>query len=191
VSTAAGGTAIDRALVETGPAVFSSCRRYRYRLERRWHSRGKVVNFLLLNPSTADESTLDPTLRRCAGYARLWNYAGMVITNIFALRSTEPEALYDAPDPVGPDNDEHIVRAARECALLIVGWGNHGVLRDRGLHVRSLIAPHSPRCLRVSKLDQPVHPLYLPASASPQAFAPAAAPSRGSRTLRTSSTTRD
>ena len=52
-------------------AVFSKCRRWRYLLWRRWDEKRPSANFLMLNPSTADETQLDPSctrLRRALGF---------------------------------------------------------------------------------------------------------------------------
>ena len=53
-------------------AVFSPCRRWRYLLWRRWDEKLPVANFLMLNPSTADEHKLDPTCARARDYAERW-----------------------------------------------------------------------------------------------------------------------
>lgn len=55
-------------------ARFSSCQNYRYSLWRTWsgllpNSRGYAM-FVGLNPSTADETNDDPTIRRCMAFAK-------------------------------------------------------------------------------------------------------------------------
>jgi hypothetical protein len=144
-------------------ASFSDDRRYRYLL---WRSGRRPVTWVLLNPSTADETTDDPTIRRCRGYARDWGYDGVIIANAFAWRSTNPKALYTLTDPVGPENDEYILRAASLAAGPIVcGWGNHGVLLSRGAKIVRMLrdAGHSPKAFGFTKHRQPWHPLYLKA----------------------------
>src|SRR5512133_2959068 len=86
-------------------ATFSRDRRYRYSLWREWNRDLSRVAFVMLNPSTADEARLDPTIRRCLGYAHAWGCGSFVVGNLFALRSTDPAALYRADDPVGRAND--------------------------------------------------------------------------------------
>lgn len=46
--------------------------------------------FIGLNPSTADETQDDPTVRRCIRYAQSWGYGALYMTNIFAFRATDP-----------------------------------------------------------------------------------------------------
>lgn len=143
-------------------AVFSENREYRYTLTRRWDERA-LVNFLMLNPSTADENTEDPTIRRCIGFANDWGYGGLIVTNIFAYRSTNPAHLYKVTDPIGPGNDEHILTTAKACALTVCAWGNHGQHLARGNAIRSLLihAGIAARCLGKNAGGEPEHPLYV------------------------------
>ena len=46
------------------PAVFSKDRRFRYILRRKVGWDERVCLFIMLNPSTADETHDDPTIRR-------------------------------------------------------------------------------------------------------------------------------
>lgn len=147
---------------------------YRYNLTRRWGP-GLLVLWVMLNPSTADARALDPTLRRCAGYARRWGYGGMVIRNLFALRSTDPKGLRDADDPVGPANDDWLGLhpSVDGIGLTMVGWGQHVLKTVRPEHrmrwfeaARLLTDPHCVgRCAGTPGM--PKHPLYQPADADP------------------------
>lgn len=145
-------------------AVFSPCRRYRYRLWRTWNPNidRKPLLFVMLNPSTADERVLDPTVRRCLGYAMAWGYGRMDVVNIFAVRSTDPSELYHNEDPVGADNNAAITQAANEADMVIAAWGNHGEFKNRGRQVSALLRGIKPLyALGMTKLAQPKHPLYL------------------------------
>lgn len=79
----------------------------------RWDGSRGVVMIIGLNPSTDDESNDDPTVRRCLTYTRDWGYGGLCLTNLFALRATNPAVLKTAPDPIGPENDQHQRAATR------------------------------------------------------------------------------
>jgi hypothetical protein len=149
-------------------AKFSPCRKYRYRLWRHWDAlRPRRVAFVMLNPSTADETKLDPTLRRCLGFAQAWGYGGFEIVNLFALRSTDPAALRGHADPVGPENDAALLDAAIDCNLLICGWGVHGTLLDRARLTEQLLGGVDLHALRLTQAGAPGHPLYLPADLKP------------------------
>ena len=112
-------------MTESG-ATFSPCRRWRYLLWRRWDESKPVANFLMLNPSTADEMKLDPTCSRARDYAERWGYGALIVTNIFSFRETNPNRMKAAEDPVGPGNDAAIVRAASEAALWCAPGGITG-----------------------------------------------------------------
>ncbi|KAA0212760.1 MAG: DUF1643 domain-containing protein [Leptolyngbya sp. PLA3] len=152
-----------------GRASFDRTRAYRYALTRRWSPGARSACFCLLNPSTADARRNDPTVRRCIGYAMDWGFDALEVVNIFAFRSTDPGALAQHPDPVGPRNDRAILRAVQRAELVILGWGAHGRLLDRGGGVLRLIADHCrPHCFGITATGQPRHPLYLARAAHPQ-----------------------
>jgi hypothetical protein len=154
----------------TAGATFDADRRYRYRLWRIWDSRPRVA-FIMLNPSTADETVLDPTLRRCLGFAQSWGCGGFEVGNLFALRSTQPRALYSADDPVGPANDYHLAQIAEAAKFVVVGWGAHGhAFPARVSAVIQILAGrvNVARLGRLTAGGQPRHPLYLRADLQPE-----------------------
>lgn len=153
-------------------AVLDPTREYRYRLDRTWSKGGARVMFLMLNPSTADHVVDDPTIRRCLQYAKDWGFGGLVVCNLFALRSTNPDALKPHADPIGFENDAYILRAACEVSLILCAWGKRGSLRNRARIVaESLrIQGHRLHCLKTNGDGSPVHPLYQPASLKPITF---------------------
>lgn len=161
-------------LASDSGAAFSPCRRWRYFLWRRWDRAGPVANFLMLNPSTADEVKLDPTCSRARDYAVRWGYGALIVTNVFAWRATDPGALTKAGDPVGPANDRAIVRAAHEAAIVVCAWGNHGAHRGRADAVVRLLERAGVRlhALRVNGSGEPTHPLYLPRALKPVRWHP-------------------
>jgi hypothetical protein len=155
-------------------AVFSPCRRWRYRLWRCWDPSKPVANFLMLNPSTADERRLDPSCTRARNYAERWGYGALVVTNIFGWRATDPEEMKSVENPVGPGNDRAILKAAKQARLVVCAWGNHAEHRGRGEEVLRLLAGVRLHALRVNSSGHPAHPLYLPSTLLPRKFAVAA-----------------
>ncbi len=155
-------------------AYISACGKYRYVLARTWDQHTPAVNWIMLNPSTADATEDDPTVRRCVNYTRDWGYGGIIVTNLFALRATDPRKLIGHPDPIGRENDL-IIRThaamARYYGLVVCAWGANKFAVDRGLYVhQSLIRlspPVTPCVLGVTGAGHPVHPLYQSASLRP------------------------
>jgi hypothetical protein len=130
-----------------------------------WNPRERRAIFIGLNPSTADERTDDPTIRRCIGYARRWRCGSMVMINLFALRSTDPRGLTLVVDPVGPENRERL-RSHLDTApaLVVAAWGCIPP-HVRPLAQSSIDALRARRGVRVLGLNadgSPKHPLYLP-----------------------------
>jgi hypothetical protein len=128
-----------------------------------------VANFLMLNPSTADEFQLDPSCTRARNYAERWGYGGVLITNIFAWRSTFPTELKLVKNPVGRANDRAILRAARAAGIVVCAWGNHGEHLGRAARVRRLLEENRVKLhmLRLNDSGHPAHPLYLPGALEP------------------------
>lgn len=157
-------------------AVFSPCRTWRYRLDRDLEllaSTRIAVAFIGLNPSTADETHDDPTIRRCKRFALDWGFARLVMANAYAYRSTAPRGLWSAADPVGPENDSHLEAIAREVELVVCAWGAHAK-PDRVAAVLAALARagRQPHALRVTKAGAPGHPLYLPGDLTPAPWSP-------------------
>lgn len=151
-----------------GSAVFSDCRRYRYLLTRCWDTQRPQVLFVGLNPSTADATRDDPTLRRCVGFARRWGYGGVVLVNLFALRTPSPTVLFAHPEPIGPENDAWLLRARDSVEFVIFAWGACGDRMGRASCVKDWF--ENPYCLGLTKTGEPRHPLYLPADTQPIPF---------------------
>lgn len=137
---------------------------YRYSLHRRWaHPDRPVATFVMLNPSTADALTDDPTIRRCRGFARTWLCGGMAVGNLYAFRATDPRSLWTAEDPVGPRNDEALDRlvtiAVQRGGPVVAAWGAHA----RPDRVQAVLDRFGGvfRCLGVTGRGAPRHPLYV------------------------------
>lgn len=145
--------------------IFSTCRIYRYTLWREWVGGDGYAMFVGLNPSTADETQDDPTIRRCIAFAKAWGFAGLCMTNLFAFRATDPKDMKAAADPVGPENDAHLLDIAAEARVIVAAWGANGVHKARDIAVRARLP--SLHCLRLTKDGHPGHPLYLPKTLVP------------------------
>ena len=145
-------------------AILSPCRKYRYSLTREWGT-GLAVLFVGLNPSTADETNDDPTIRRCIAFAREWGYARLHMANLFAFRATEPHDMMNASDPIGPENDKHLLTLANDSILTVAAWGVHGTYGGRHAKVRRMLLRL--HYLRLTKYGHPGHPLYLPKTLRP------------------------
>jgi hypothetical protein len=154
----------------------SKARTYRYLLTRIWDPALRPAVFLMLNPSTADAMDDDPTIRRCTGYAKREGAGGLVVVNLFALRSTDPRVLRHHADPVGPLNDVFIRQATAGAGTVIAAWGAAGVEHGRGPGVTQTLRKRGValKCLGTTSTGQPRHPLYLPGNAVLEPYGAAA-----------------
>lgn len=132
----------------------------------------KICAFVMLNPSTADGETDDPTIRRCVNYCKAWGYERLEVVNLFAYRATDPAVILkmDAgTDPVGYENQEIVEEVARDADLIVCAWGAHGShlgQADTLLGWTEHVAAKR-RALGLTQDGQPRHPLYLKADSLP------------------------
>ncbi|MDP7729528.1 DUF1643 domain-containing protein [Mycobacterium sp. TY813] len=163
--------------IDVGPesgAVISPCGTYQYRLWRRWDHTKPMIGWVMLNPSTADANTDDPTIRRCKGFARDWGFGGIIVRNLFALRSTAPAALDTHPEPIGPRNDAELTGCSEQ-NVTVMAWGTFAPRKRASAVARLLwdIYAQRPGSGRLAVLGwtashMPRHPLYVPAATQPE-----------------------
>lgn len=160
-----------REMFPEGSAVISPCQCYRYSLTRTWRihgtsdGQGHRVLWVMLNPSTADGSANDPTIRKCVGFAKRWGAGAIEVVNLYAFRATDPARLREPVcEPVGPDNDVHIRAAIDRAAQIVCAWGanasDHG---PRPAAVRRMLdeAGRTAHCLGRVASGSPRHPLMV------------------------------
>lgn len=139
--------------------ILSADRLYRYALWREWIGGEGYAMFIGLNPSTADETQDDPTIRRCISFAKAWGYSGLCMTNLFAYRATKPVDMKAASDPVGSENNVHLLTLAEGAGVIVAAWGANGTFKERDAEVKRLLP--NLHCLSLTKDGHPGHPLYL------------------------------
>lgn len=145
-------------------AVLDTTNKYRYTLSRRWGSNtSNIVNFILLNPSTADDKVDDPTVKACITFAQKAGFDGLKVTNLFAYRARDPEEMMACLLPHGAKNDKHILRVGKNAKAIVIAWGNHGVHCGRDQEVLKLLSRFKKKVfyLKMTRENQPSHPLYI------------------------------
>jgi hypothetical protein len=131
----------------------------------------KLIAWIGLNPSTADEHTMDPTIRRMVGFTVDCGGNAFVMLNLFAFRSTDPKVLcrQRSDIAIGPENDAWLLKWAREAQMVIACWGVDGQFCNRHQKVTALLkdAGIKLHALKLTKDRHPAHPLYLPKTCRP------------------------
>jgi hypothetical protein len=162
----------------TGTAQFGGKNdEYRYRLTRTWKADQPYVLFVLMNPSTADPNSDDPTIAKCCRFATAWGFGGMVVANTFAYRCTDQKRISETLDPIGLDNGKHIMDMAKKAGIVVFAYGKpgHRQLRSRGAVLARILiekAGVTPHILRLGRDGTPCHPLYLPETLKPVIWKP-------------------
>lgn len=145
--------------------------RYRYRLIRTWDKAKPHAMFIMMNPSTADAKVDDRSVAKCGRFARAWGYGGIYVGNTFAYRTTDKKGLRTIADPIGPENDKHLIAMAKLAGIVIFAYGKPGrrSLQDRGPLLAKILAGKGvkPHVLKLSGDGTPCHPLYLSKTLKP------------------------
>lgn len=145
-------------------ADISECGKYRWWLRRSWTGGdGRVVCFIMLNPSTADGTVDDPTIRRCVAFAKSWGYSILSVRNLFPYRATDPKELKTALNPTGGEHGDMEIQMAGYAHTIVCAWGVNAP-KQREDQVLKILEGKPLYCLGVTKGGQPKHPLYIPAN---------------------------
>lgn len=148
-------------------ALISDCGRYRYRLTRSCAGTGQTA-IIMVNPSTADATADDATIRKLRGFGDRHAWGQIVVGNLFAYRATDVRELANVDDPIGPRND-HYLNTIFGCADRVV-FARRAVgkvprpLRNRWRHVARMATSrgHIPLSIgRPAKCGHPRHSLML------------------------------
>lgn len=143
---------------------------YRYTLWREWEltqPSDPAMFFIMLNPSTADETDDDPTLRRCIGFAQREGFKGVQLFNLFAFRARFPHYVRQADDPVGPENDQWLeipLRLGHGESKVVCAWGANPMAIPRAEYVKQRATELGTPLYHLGLTEYtkvPRHPLYL------------------------------
>lgn len=160
-------------------AVISACGLYRYRLDRTVAMTGPVYAFFGINPSTADASVDDATVRKWIGFTKVWGGSRFIVGNVFAFRSTDVMALATVDDPFGDDIGDHVTAIIEEADILIPCWGRTDKappkLQDAfDVLMDALVSSGKPvMTFGLTKGGDPKHPLMLGYDTPLQPWGPA------------------
>lgn len=140
-------------------AEFSTDRRYRYSLRRRWQDRSEYLRFIGLNPSTADEHDDDRTISRCWQFMARWGYERFYMANLFALCSKDPRLMLADLAPIGRDNNRHLIQLGRKASRIVCANPDQHLGRD--IEVIKRLDDYPRQCLAINQTGTPKPPLYV------------------------------
>lgn len=145
-------------------AEISECGAYRYWLARRLSMGERAVAFVGVNPSTADATKDDATIRKCVGFASRWGFDWLYMLNLCAFRATDVKMLKRVDDPIGPMNWEHLSALLGKCEIVVAAWGRANKLPNTTArtYATRILNRDNARCLGQNDDGSPKHPLYIP-----------------------------
>lgn len=149
-------------------AIISPCGEYRHRLEREVLESGIVVALIGVNPSTADATVNDATIRKDIGFAMRHGWKRIIKGNVFAFRATNVKRLRTVASHGHSINEYHLRKICEDADLIIPCWGDRTKLpkelRPRlGITLDLLRASGKPiMCFGLTKIGDPRHTLMIP-----------------------------
>lgn len=163
---------IDQIMSDRSGAIFGAGGTdslFRYVLWRRWGDGKSFAHLNGLNPSTADALKNDPTIRREIGFCQSWGMDGLIKTNAFGFRATDPRDMKNAAEAIGEENDFWIYEASKISAFNVACWGVHGTHLNRNRDLRDKLQW---KCFGLTKDGHPKHPLYLKSNTTLREYSP-------------------
>ncbi|MEA1011135.1 DUF1643 domain-containing protein [Bacillus cereus] len=153
-------------------ALFDDSKTYRYSLERIWDPHKERVLFIMLNPSSANQDSEDATSKRCFNFAKGLGFGSLEIVNLFAYIATNREELLQVSkeDAIGPENENHVIRALNRADMVIAAWGENCKYHNRHKDIHELFQGYHLHCLGKTRDGFPRHPLYLSKDSQPMDY---------------------
>lgn len=139
-------------------ALFSNNRKYRYSLWRIWDKEKPLAMFIGLNPSKADETENNPTIRSVERIAKANGYGGFYMMNCWAYISTDPEKLMD--HKFNLKNDLMLITISVKCKDVVFAWGSFKIVKETGRDKELIRMFPNAKALGINKNGSPKHPLY-------------------------------
>jgi hypothetical protein len=153
--------------------VDENCESHRIALWRIWSASQedvKYLNFIMINPSKANQEKNDSTVWKCIQIAKDNSCDGVIVTNLFTLVETKVRRLFDHKRTNLEECDSIIREAAELSQYIVCAWGKYGKVgkenswrvRKRGKEVIAILKDmrRTPKCLGENPTDNsPKHPL--------------------------------
>ena len=148
-------------------------------LHRIWLDRltgisGPRLGWVMCNPSTADATHNDPTIRKVIGFTLRALYGCAVVGNLYTFRSTDPAGLdAAAPNANHAEANEALRWLAGNSDAIVLAWGSgsrvhdHKAYQARANDVTEMLRDAGAKTLLAlgeTSFGFPRHPLFVPYS---------------------------
>jgi hypothetical protein len=143
-----------------GGAIFSDDETRRFVLWRIWDDTQKVALCIGLNPSTANQSEDDPTIKRLSSTLIERGFGGFRMVNLFTHISSKPSALLDPAVQANENADIGIIFGqSLLCQEIIFCWGTFKEASGRAKRVVDFFV--DAKCFGKNHDGSPWHPMAL------------------------------
>lgn len=137
------------------------------------------LGLVMLNPSTADGLSDDPTIRKCKGFAERTGLKGITVGNLFTLRTPHPRELLAKLEAgelaATPACDLALERVIADAEVLAFAWGalagklaRYATPRIGAAFAIAARLGKKPIALGLTASGAPRHPLMLSYTSEPQ-----------------------
>tara|TARA_B100001250_G_C19796692_1_gene789041 strand:+ start:2009 stop:2458 length:450 start_codon:yes stop_codon:yes gene_type:complete len=133
----------------------------RYSLWRIWNQNLPKVLYVMLNPSLANNSQDDNTIKRLNYFTKKFGFGGFYVGNIYPHITPYPKILYRLNLHFSNKNNFYLNSMIKKSEKIVFAWGN---CKERPLWIEKSV--QTPFCFGHNKNGSPKHPLYLPKSTS-------------------------
>lgn len=145
---------------EAKGAEFSEDGKYRYKLWRIWDAAKPKAMCIGLNPSTANATDNDATIRNLISMLTKLGYGGFYMMNCFAYITSKPKLLMH--NPVSDEwNNNMLTVVASQCDDVIFSWGTFKVIKELGRDKELIEMFPNAKCFGINKDGSPFHPRAL------------------------------
>lgn len=106
-------------------SIFNDDHTHRLYWKRVWVKDKPLATVIMLNPCGADNIMCDTTTYLvCNNIARLEEFGGVIIVNLFSKLTTKLNFRWDSDESLNDvENDNYIIKAAEESKTVVLAWG--------------------------------------------------------------------
>ena len=147
-------------------AVFNDEHTHRFWWKRVWCKEKPLAAVIMLNPCEADTLVSDTSTALVTNnIARLEEYGGVIIINLFSILTTKLEFRWNSDEELNqPENDSYIKKAAEDCKTVILAWGRGAAgnqrISNRVEQVLELLKPQEEKLWVITDgIRKGLHPL--------------------------------
>lgn len=147
-------------------SIFNDERTHRYLVKRVWNKDKPCIAVIMIAPCLSDNIVSDTTTNLVINnVAHMEEYGGVHILNLYSMLANKLCFRFNSDEDLShAENDDYIVKSARECSKVILAWGKtentNQRIAERAAKVISLLQPFAAKLYHISDGTRTgLHPL--------------------------------